>query len=265
MSYHRYKRPYYGAGVRAVPRRPRAMSGILDTILGSSALLPPGVSQYGAVGQMWNAIWGSASVDQKKCLDQANASPQVAKIDAATAELAKTWNIAGRITVADMTNMAAWVGAQNISAQVALVGAPRASSDGQTVIAMAMNALARNNERVKTWNAAIASATAQGVRVIEAPTFKKDVLNALVNISQAYVTTAVMYCNITWLDRAGAAVDEGVARARQIADVALALAEKVIKVAGATFDLAAWLGTYGPWAAVGLGALYLWSKGKHAS
>lgn len=246
MSYHRRNR-------KALSRyRSRApMGGLFDDVL--DVLTPSAFTAY-------KAVKASASVDQVDCLNKANGSAAVERIDTAVHNLATNWKPSGKFGVQDFVNMAGWVAGQNIPAQVALVGAPRSASDSQTMISQAMDALAHNNDIVKRWNASIAQARAVGATVIDAPSFKSEVLSTLNNISQAYVTRAVMDCNVTWLDRAGAAVEDGVARAMRIADALVDLAEKVVKAAAAPFDIVMWLGKYGPLAAVGLGGLYIYTR-----
>jgi hypothetical protein len=202
-----------------------------------------------------------ASVDQVACINKANQSSQVARIDAATERLAKNWRPASsKFSVADVQGMASFIATENVKAKIPLVSAPYSTSDARTVVLQAQDDLAKNDERVQAWIAAVNQAKAAKATAIDVPGFKDDVLHSLVRISQAYATRAVLDCNLTWLDAAAAAVEAGVDRAMRIASLVVQLGEKIIKAAGAPFDIISWLGKYGPVSAVGLGALYIFRK-----
>lgn len=182
-------------------------------------------------------------VEEVKCLDQANASPQVAQIDAYTEDLAKNWNPTGFYTPTEMANIANKILQYNAQARLALAAAVYSTSDAQTVINQAYDYLKRNDDRAKLYANAVAAAQATGNGIISAPGFKTWVTNSLVNISQAYVTVAALDCRTSWLDTVAGIAADLVSAAKAVGGVVADVGSTVIQAAedaGALYPILKW-------------------------
>lgn len=208
-----------------------------------------------------SGAWLRSALDQQEemaCLNKANASGRVAEIDAKTDDLSKNWRPTGFYTPAEMTSLVSAIVAYSTEAAVPLATAPRSTSDAEQQIRQAQAYLARNIERSKMYQGAVATAKRDGSAAIDAPGFRDWVINSLVNISQAFVTVAVLQCRTSWLDRAAAIAKAISDLAKRVAGVVLKAGETLVKVADRSLDIV----QYVPYIAAGVGLWFVFSKLK---
>ncbi len=207
-------------------------------------------------------MWASLErIQEVRCVNQANQSPQVAAIDAKTHDLAVNWNPTGFYTPDDLERIVNQIIVGGAQARLVLAGAARSTSDAAQVVAQAYAYLNRNDERAKLYQDAIKAARAKGAAAVNAPGLKIWVLQSLVNISQAYVTVAVLDCRTTWLDTVGAIAEGITSTAKRIGGVAVQATDTIINAAEGAFGATKVL-AWGLVAAVTLfGAVFAW---RHA-
>lgn len=175
--------------------------------------------------------------EEMRCLAQANASPQVQRVDALTHDLAVNWNPTGFYHPDDVANLVSKILGENAKARVVLASAAYSTSDAGTVINQGFAYLKRNDERARLYSNAVAAARASGTKIINAPGLKTWVLQSLVNISQAYVTTFALDCRTTWLDTVGAVAADITAVAKRIGGIAAAAGDTILQAAEDVWSL----------------------------
>ena len=226
---------------RRYARRParRGMSGFLDDVLagaGIAPLLPPS--------------------ETSACLDQANAA--VAPLDAQIDDLVKTWEPTGFYTPQDLRGFVTATMAVLRQGQAALDQAASEPQASQESILRATDDLARMGARSLDYLQAATTADQQGIRVVNAPGFKRWITDALASASSAVVTASVIGCLRPWW--AGAltafqrAFDALYAVAKQFVGAVVAIGETALKVVGDLPEIYDLL----KYALVGGGIYWLW-------
>lgn len=203
----------------------------------------------------------------KACVDKANASSQVASIDAQVNTLAANWKPTGYYTPAEIKSLLDVLATEAEAAGAALAAAPRSTSDAEDQIAQAFDDLTRKyKDRAYAYQDALAEAARTGAQVIDGPAVKDWVLSSMRAISDAYVVATVMSCMQTWiekwLDRAYKAAVAIGAVAYRVVGVAVKVGQAVVKAADRAGSLAAAVIEYGPYAAVGIAAYLLFMKAR---
>ncbi len=223
-------------------RRPQGMGGdFFDTLFGAGGT---------------NILEQIEKKEELNCLKDANATPAVKEIDAKTLDLAKNWNPTGYYTAADIQTVYTSTMDAITKGRAALMSAVMSTSDAEQVVAEATNKLVTSTERAALYTQAIAAAQASGSTVINAPGLKQWVLDSLLNVSNAYVTVAVLFCRSTWLDTAAAVISAVWAVVKRVIGIALKIGDTVLKVADDVLGLYTVL----KWGALGVGAFLVISK-----
>lgn len=204
----------------------------------------------------------AAVSNAKACVDRANASSQVAAIDAQVSQLAASWRPTGYYTPAEIQSLLDVLATEAESAGAALAAAPRSTSDAEDQIAQAFDDLTRKyKDRAYAYQTAIADAKRAGANVIDGPAVKDWVISSLRAISDAYVVATVMSCMQTWvekwLDRAYKAAVAIGAVAYRVIGVAAKVGDTIIKAADKTIDLVQTAVKYAPLILVGVGGYLL--------
>lgn len=211
------------------------------------------------MGSLGDLVDWAASLETKaelNCLNQANASPSVAAIDAKTEDLARNWKPTGFYKPSEVQSILTSLLVANTQARAVLGTAPLSTGDAQTMIKQAHAYLDRNQERAKIYQTALANAASSGTTVIDAPGLKDWVLKSMVNISQAYVTAAVLSCRSTWLDTAANVITGIWNTAKRVVGIIIKAGDTLLKVADDAFDLYPYI----KWGAIGLGAYLIYDR-----
>lgn len=209
---------------------------------------------------LMNTLSGQGS-QESQCLDTANAT--VAPFDAAITDMAKNWNPTGFYTSQDVRDvvssaMAVVTAAQNAVSQAA--AEPNASQDS---VMRATDDLANAGAKSLDYLQAANAIDAQGIRVINAPGFKRWVTDTLGAASSAIVTAAVIGCITPWwvgaLATFQSAFDAVRAVVTKVVGAVIAIGETVLKVADDLpnlYDILKWVALAG-------GAYWLYVKYFH--
>jgi len=217
------------------------------------------------LGGLWENLQ-AAKTQETTCINQANNSSTVKAIDAQIDQLLTGWRPTGYYKVADVQQLLDAIETEAQAAGVALKNAPRSTSDAEDQIAQAFDDLMRKwQSPAQNYRVAVAGAQKSGL-AIDAPGLKDWVINSMRAISDAYVVVTVMECMQTWvekwLSRAYNAMVAIGAVARKIIGVVIKIGEEVYHAAEKTGDFLKFLVTYGPYAALGVGAWVLFKKAK---
>lgn len=202
-----------------------------------------------------------------ECINKANATPQVVGIESIIANLAKTWHPTGYFRPGDIQSVLSMLADEAAQAGAAVAAAPMSTSDAQTVKDMAFGDMLRKvTDRSKAYSQAIRDAAARGATAVNAPAFKDFVLKAMQSIADAYVTATVLECRqgwvIKWLDKgykAMASIGGVVAR---IGGVVVKIGENVVNAVDTAGSMLAFIIKWSPFAALGVGGWFLYSKLK---
>lgn len=209
----------------AQPKR-TGMGNFLDDILG--------------IGPVVDAV---SNAQQGQCLDQANAA--VAPFDARITDLVKNWQPTGFYTaqdIRDLVNSTMTLVAQGQAAVNLAAHEPTASIDS---LMRATDDLATAGKRSLDYLDAAKTAEQQGMRVINAPGFKRWVTDTMAASSSALVTAAVVGCITPWwvgaLAAYQAAFDSLVTVAKRVVGAVIALGDKLLTVAEGAPELLEYL------------------------
>lgn len=224
---------------RSTRRRPAPMSGFFDLFVGSAG----GTNLFEQIEKK----------EELGCLKDANSTPAVQDIDAKTLDLAKNWNPTGYYTAADIQAVYTSTMDAITKGRAALITAVMSTSDAQGVVAEATGKLVKAAERGALYPQAIAAAHGA---VINAPGLKQWVLDSLLDVSNAFVTVAVLFCRSTWLDTAAGIISAVWGVVKRIVGIALKIGDTVLKVADDVLNLYSVL----KWGALGVGAFLVISK-----
>lgn len=231
---------------RARRRSQEPMSGFMDVI-----------------GQIASSVYGVKQPPsaELECLNKANASPQVAAIDAQIQQLAANWHPTGYYSPVDIANLLETLATQAAAAGDALAAAPSSTSDAESAKRDAFaDAGRRYQDRVRPLARAVAEAQRTGANVIDAPTLKDIVISSMLAISNVYVTATVLQCRQSWvekwLDKAYQAMAAIGAVAYRIIGVALKVGDQVINAAEGLAGIL----KYVIWGGVAVGGYMLYNE-----
>lgn len=210
---------------------------------------------------------GDEYSDQMKCLNRANASPQVAGIDAIINNLAKNWNPTGYYRLSEVQALLDKFATEAEEAGRALASAPLSTGDARESKAQAFEDIGRKYlDQSQAYKRAIAEAKSSGRDVINAPGLKTWVLRSMQSLSDAYVTATVLHCRQSWIEKW---LDRGYRGMASIGEVAFRilgvagnLAVNVVKAAESAVGIAGVIIRYAPFAAAGIGAYLLYNLAK---
>jgi hypothetical protein len=188
-----------------------------------------------------------------QCVNEANQSAAIRAIDAKWEDLSRNWKPTGFYRPSEVQTLITTISASNAQARLALASAPHSTSDAQQVINQAHAYLNRNDERALVYKNAVAAAAKSGTTAIDAPGLKDWVIKSMINISQAFVTVAVLECRSTWLDAAANVINAIWSTAKRIVGIAIKVGDTVLKAADDVLDLYPIV----KWGALGVGALWV--------
>lgn len=200
--------------------------------------------------------------EEIRCVNQANASPQVQRLDALTHDLAVNWNPTGFYTPDEVQGLVTKILTENAKARITLAAAVYSTSDAATVINQGFAYLKRNDDRAKLYANAVAAARSSGTQVINAPGLKTWALQSLVNISQAYVTVYALDCRTTWLDTVGAIAEDITAAYKRVGGVAARAGDTILQAAEDVWSLYPALKWIGLAAIVFVGGVFAWGRAR---
>lgn len=218
------------------------------------------------MGDIWSEF-KKYSNDDLRCINVANASPQVASIEAEISRLVTSWRPTGYYRPAEVQTLLDTLATQAAAAGAAVAAAPMPlSMDVSTYVTNkreAMNdMLSRYQARATVYQQALATARSSGANVIDAPGLKDWVISSMLSIANAYTLVAFLHCQDSWIGVAFRAIAAIGAVAYRILGVAYDAAALVVKAADGAINLAGLVIKYGPVAAVGLGAYVLYNMMK---
>lgn len=168
--------------------------------------------------------------DQLRCLDKANSSAIVTALDQKSLEIAN-WRPTGYYKPSDIRRITAMLFQAIKDAKEALPKAPNSTSDAAFSKQQAVSDLDKRVADGQLYLNAAATAQAAG-KLVDAPGFKKWVINSLNAIGEAYVTIAVLTCRVTPLETALGYIMAVVDACRAIVQFVVEAAEDAVKVAG---------------------------------
>ena len=210
------------------------------------------------LGDWLDDILGRTPSEESQCLDQANS--QVAPFDAKINDLARNWNPTGFYTPDEIRTLVRSTLTTTSQAYDSLMKAaqePNASGDS---ITRASDDLSRAGQRSMDYLQAATQAEQQGIRLVNAPGFKRWITDTMNAGSSAMVTAAVVACITPWWVGALAAFqtvfDKAWAAVKAVTGAVLAIGETVLKVAS---DLPELYDTL-KWVAVAGGVYWLWLR-----
>lgn len=241
--------------VRIMPRRAKPLSMGDDTFMSWLTGNPGGETPV----QLFNSMQENANfASQVDCVNQANATPMVQSLDTKWQNLAATWKPTGVFLPADVNTLVSAVVQQLIGAKAVVLVAPASVSDQLQVRMQAVDDIDKMFADGARFSQAATAALASG-GVVNAPDLKDYVLKGLLAASNAYVTAAVLSCNVSWLQSVADALDAVGALALKIGGVVVSAAETVVDVAASTFAFTDAIAKYsGPLVVAGVGFFVWW-------
>ena len=243
MSYTRINRRKHQSSMGAIGRKGGQtvpLAGLLDALFASPI-------------DLWSSAAGCPL-----------SAPMLA-LQVNTAALDASWKPTGVYTWNDLADMTAAVAQLSSQASSMATNFFAGSStpdakDKVRAAAAKYNAVAQQaGSYVQTWQ----QAKAQNVPVA-APGFRQWVIDDLKAALELLRTIEVAQCNSPWwvatLAAVGVFFNAVIETAKKINGVLQKVGQAVIKATERSADLLAFLISYGPYIAIGGGALYLWSK-----
>jgi hypothetical protein len=219
----------------------------------------------GTVFDVTQGLFASVTAsDELQCLNKANASPQVAAIDALIKNLAANWKPTGFYRPVDVQNLLTAFADQAAAAGAAIAAAPSSTGDAEQMKREAFSDMGRRYlDQSRNYERAVAQAKATGANVINAPGLKEWVLASMLSISSAYVTAYMLQCRQSFAEavllRAYGAMASVGAVAARILGVAVKVGEAAVDAVETTASLAAFVIRYAPYAALGIGGYMLYN------
>lgn len=255
MSYMRNPPPMALARARARrrPRKPPALSGFLsdayDYLANSGANALEDIVPSGYLN--------SLSDRGLSCLDEANASPQVARLDAQLASLQANWHPTGFYNPSDVNAIVSQVVQQLQAAKVLVLTAPASTSDQLEVRMQATADIDKMYQDGFRFSDA-ARVAASSNQPVNAPDLKDYVTKGLMVASNGYVTAAALACNVSWLEQINDGLQAVGAVILKIGGIVITAAETAVDVAASTFATADAIAKYSGPVLLGAGALALY-------
>lgn len=220
-------------GARVRPRKAPALSGWLsdayDYLANSGANALEDIVPSGYLN--------SLSDRGLSCLDEANASPQVAQLDAQLAALEANWHPTGYYNASDVNAIVSQVVQQLQGAKVLVLTAPASTSDQLEVRMQATDDIDKMYADSARFSQAATQAAASG-QPVNAPDLKDYVTKGLMVASNGYVTAAALACNVSWLQQINDALQAAGAIILKIGGIVITAAETAVDVAASTFATA---------------------------
>lgn len=219
----------------------------------------PRTKPSGALGSWWDDMIANAGggSPESQCLDAANQA--MAPFDAKIDDIVKTWNPTGFYTSTDIRDLIGQTLAVVREAQGAINAAAAEPNASQESVMRASTDLGRKGQASLDYLNAARDADAQGLRVINAPGFKRWLTDTLAVASSAMVTASVIGCITPWwvgaLAAFQAAFDPLYAFVKQFVGAVIAIGETVLKVAAGLPDAADLI----LWGGLAAGAYYIWT------
>lgn len=195
------------------------------------------------------------------CLDKANRSGAVANVDAWIKKLSTSWYPTGYYTPAEIDKIVGALIPLTQKTRAAVANAPDSTSDAVSNKMNAAHGLIDIEAQLVQYQKSAATAR-QSKGIVDAPNMRAFVIRSLLTISEALVLVSVLECNTTFLDTmwdgmVGAAkIVAGVAGVA--ANAALAVGGAVVKAVETTAGIAATIIKFAPYAALGIGAYFLY-------
>ncbi|HMG13474.1 MAG TPA: hypothetical protein VK571_09870 [Gemmatimonadaceae bacterium] len=195
---------------------------------------------------------------ESQCLAAANQT--MAPFDAKIDDLARNWKPTGFYTSADIRGLINQTLALVREAQAAVNAAAAEPNASQDSVMRATTDLGRKGQDSLDYLKAASDADAQGIRVINAPGFKRWVTDTMGAASSAMVTAAVIGCITPWWVGALAAFQSAfdllIEILRDFVGAVAAVGERVLKAADAVLSMVQYILL----GAAGLAAYYIWTR-----
>lgn len=210
-------------------------------------------------------MYALGASDETVCLNKANESPEVKRMDAVIHDLAANWKPTGYYRAEDMAKILVMLRDEATRATRAI----ESVADGFLDIEDTRAIKSRANKDIARlvvdrgqyyWQAIEASKSTGAV--IDAPFFKDYVLKAMRAIEDAYIVAATVDCLpgrlLKWLNLGYKGLVAIGAAVVKVLGVALGLAKNAIKTVDKAAGWIVWLTSYAPYIAVGVGGLALY-------
>lgn len=205
------------------------------------------------------------NAEQKRCTDKANAAHQVTGMEAEVKRLRQDWNPTGFYRPSEIRSLITLLKDAAAAAGAELKAAPLSTRDAQKVkddaFESAVNKIA---DRGKAYEEAIVNAKKTSSTAINAPGFKKYVLDAMSSIAWVYVAAAYLHCRQSWLE---SVLDKGFramaslgAQVSKFLGVAADAAGKIIDAGDKALDILATIIKWAPYAALGVGGYFVYGR-----
>jgi hypothetical protein len=213
----------------------------------------------GSLGAWWDDIIAKVEggSPEGQCVDAANQA--LAPFDAKIDDIAKNWNPTGFYTSADIRNIVGQTLAVVRQSQAAVNAAAAEPNASQDSVMRASSDLGRKGQASLDYLQAANDADAQGLRVINAPGFKRWITDTLAVASSGMVTASVIGCITPWWVGALAAFqsvfDPLYALLKQFVGAVIAIGETALKVAAGLPEAADLI----LWGGLAVGAYYIWT------
>lgn len=212
-----------------------------------------------------DTVYDEDNAEQKRCVDKANAAPQVTKMEGEVRRLRSDWNPTGIYRPTEIRSIITLLKDAAAVAGAALKNAPMSTRDAEQVKDDAFEtALTKIADRGKVYEAAIVNAKNTSSTAISAPGFKKYVLDAMQSIVWVYVAAAFLHCRQSWLEsvldkgfRAMAALGGAIAK---FLGVAADFAGKIIDAGDDALDFLKAIIKWAPYAALGVGGYFVYDR-----
>lgn len=212
-----------------------------------------------------DTVYDEDNAEQKRCVDKANAAPQVTKMEGEVRRLRQDWNPTGIYRPTEIRSIITLLKDAAAVAGVALKNAPMSTRDAEQVKDDAFEtALTKIADRGKVYEEAIVNAKKTGSTAINAPGFKKYVLDAMSSIVLVYVAAAFLHCRQSWLEsvldkgfRAMAGLGSAIAK---FLGVAADVAGKIYNAADDALDIVKAIIKWAPYAALGVGGYFAYAR-----
>ncbi len=195
---------------------------------------------------------------ESQCIAAANQA--MAPFDAKIDSLVKTWNPTGFYTSDDIRTLIGNTLALVRSAQDTVNAAAAEPNASQDSVMRASSDLGRKGQESLDYLKAASDADAQGIRVINAPGFKRWVTDTMAAASSAMVTASVIGCITPWWVGALAAFQSAfdflISILRDFGGAIAAAGERVLKAADAALSMIQYILL----GAAALAAYYVWNS-----
>lgn len=164
------------------------------------------------------------------CLNQANASAAVQKIDAQVNDIAKNWTPSGFYSPQQIIAIVNVILPAVITCKAELEAAPLSTSDATTVKGIAVKDLQRKMDEAAKFTTGAGEAIGKNISVVEAPGLRAWVINTLIRVSTGYVTVATLRCHTTYLDTVYSVLQSIGSFLKKLGNIAIGIGETILKI-----------------------------------